>query len=526
MAVNNKPLGASGTTLNDMGNMGALTPILGRLAGGSKGGQMAADFARQMYPDPPKADPYEAALQFFLAMGQGASQPGATVLGSAVGAMQAPADYLAAKKKEKRETDQARMQTALQLAPSLKPAAGKVTYRPATEAELTQYGATAGQMGSDGKFYDLSKTSSASTGNTTVGVDPANLPALRALLNLPNLNVDENNNAIIPNSAVSTATAQGLILPKQAVPKQGVEKYLQQDRVLYMLEADAKAKLAGFGVNENDAEYANLIELMTTDDPNLIGRPVIQADSYLSFYVPRAGEESEFSVITRTPGGSPVPAEVLDRNEVLKGLSKIAIKQNQVMNDLLPTLDSAMTVLLQDQDLTGAFQNLTMPIRSFMTSAFGFSDDELESQRYLEAISNKLAPQMRPIGSGATSDMEFRAYKSAILTMENPAVSNYLTLYSLDKTTRNAKKELQLRRQLLTQNKSIQYIEDKVAELDKGIYEKFEPPSADMPLDEFLAARNAWKASLPNGAVILNKDSSGNKIYPNAGTFIIKGWGN
>jgi len=56
-------------------------------------------------------------------MGQGASQPGATVLGSAVGAMQAPADYLAAKKKEKRETDQARMQTALQLAPSLKPPA-------------------------------------------------------------------------------------------------------------------------------------------------------------------------------------------------------------------------------------------------------------------------------------------------------------------------------------------------------------------------------------------------------------------
>jgi hypothetical protein len=526
MAVNNKPLGASGTTLDDMGNMGALTPILGRLAGGTKGGQMAADFARQMYPDPPKSDPWEAALQFFLAMGQGASQPGATVLGSAVGAMQAPADYLAAKKKEKRETDQARMQTALQLAPSLKPAAGKVTYRPATEAELKQYGATSGQMGSDGKFYDLSKTTSTSTGNTTVGVDPANLPALRLLLNLPNLNVDENNNAIIPNSAVSTATAEGLILPKQAVPKQGLEKYLQQDRVLYLSDEGAKAKLATLGVNEGDTEYADLFSLITTDDPNLIGRPVIQADSYINYYIPRAGEDSEFNVVTRTPGGSPVPAEVLARNEEIKGLNKIAIKQNQVMNDLLPTLDSAMTVLLQNQDVTGAFQNLTMPIRSFMSSAFGFSDSELESQRYLEAISNKLAPQMRPVGSGATSDMEFRAYKSAILTMENPAISNYLTLYSLDKTTRNAQKELQLRRQLLTQNKSMEYIENKVSELDKGIYEKFEPPSADMPLDEFLAARNAWKASLPNGAVILNKDSSGNKIYPNAGTFIIKGWGN
>ena len=122
MAVDkNLRLGATASSANDLGNMGALTPILGQLAGGSQRGQMAADFARQMYPDTPKADPYEAALQFFLAMGQGASQPGATVLSSAVGAMQAPADYLAAKKKEKRDTDRARIQTAVQLAPSLKP---------------------------------------------------------------------------------------------------------------------------------------------------------------------------------------------------------------------------------------------------------------------------------------------------------------------------------------------------------------------------------------------------------------------
>ena len=104
-----------------MGNMGALTPILGQLAGGTKRGQMAIDFAQQLYPEVEKPDPYEAALQYFLEMGRQASQPGATVLGSAVGAMQAPADYLAAKKKEKKETDRARMQTALSLAPSLKP---------------------------------------------------------------------------------------------------------------------------------------------------------------------------------------------------------------------------------------------------------------------------------------------------------------------------------------------------------------------------------------------------------------------
>jgi hypothetical protein len=129
--------------------------------------------------------------------------------------MQAPADYLAAKKKEKRETDQARMQTALQLAPSLKPGAGKVTYRPATEAELAQYGATAGQMSSSGQFVDLSKTTG--TGSTsTVSVDPANLAALRTFLSLPNLAPDENNNVVLSNANVVKASNQGLVGPKQS----------------------------------------------------------------------------------------------------------------------------------------------------------------------------------------------------------------------------------------------------------------------------------------------------------------------
>ena len=54
----------------------------------------------------------------------------------------------------------------------------------------------------------------------------------------------------------------------------------------------------------------------------------------------------------------------------------------------------------------------------------------------------------------------------------------------------------------------------KFAELDKGIYEKFDGINAvDQNGDrkyntagEYAEARNAWKASLPNGAVILNKD--------------------
>ena len=127
-------LGVTGSQISDLGGNGALAPILTQL-GGAKGGKLAMDYARQMYPDAPEADPWEAALQFFLEMGRGASQPGSTVLGSAVGAMQAPVDYLNAKKKEKTETDRARLQTALQLAPSLKPKGG--TYKDPKEYSIS-----------------------------------------------------------------------------------------------------------------------------------------------------------------------------------------------------------------------------------------------------------------------------------------------------------------------------------------------------------------------------------------------------
>jgi hypothetical protein len=97
------------------------------------------DFANQLYPQVEEVDPWEAAFQFFSEMGRAASQPGATVLGSAVGSMQVPMDYLNAKKKEKRETDRARLQTAVSLAPSLKPpAATKAGYTNVTVDGVAQ----------------------------------------------------------------------------------------------------------------------------------------------------------------------------------------------------------------------------------------------------------------------------------------------------------------------------------------------------------------------------------------------------
>jgi hypothetical protein len=148
--------GASRTDPRSIAGMG----VLNSLSGGR--GDLVQQYVNEAVPLPKKADPYVAALKFFIEMGKQASQPGATVLGSITGSMGAPVDYLEAKALERQKAEQARSALGLQIAPSLKPGpgAGKITYRPATAAELAQYGATKGQMGSDGKFYDLSKTAS------------------------------------------------------------------------------------------------------------------------------------------------------------------------------------------------------------------------------------------------------------------------------------------------------------------------------------------------------------------------------
>jgi len=111
--------GVAGTAGMDS-NYGQGMGVLNTLGGSAEAGQQAMEFARQLYPDTPKADPWEAAFQFFAEMGKQASIPGATLVGSAVGSMQAPLDYLNAKKKELAETKRARMTAAVQLAPNLK----------------------------------------------------------------------------------------------------------------------------------------------------------------------------------------------------------------------------------------------------------------------------------------------------------------------------------------------------------------------------------------------------------------------
>ena len=115
MAVNDEQIGNANTKLSSYGSVGALDGLFSQDIA-----NQAMSISNQLYPQLPEPDPWEAAFQFFAEMGRQASQPGATVLGSAVGSMQAPLDYLNAKKKEKAESDRARMQSTITLGTTLK----------------------------------------------------------------------------------------------------------------------------------------------------------------------------------------------------------------------------------------------------------------------------------------------------------------------------------------------------------------------------------------------------------------------
>ena len=553
------------------------------------------NLAQALAGKPREVDPAMAAFLYFSKMGELASQPGATLFGSAAGAASSPAEYIMGIREANRKAEADVPATAINLMKALKPStAGATTYKsiivtmsdgttkkdyvPASEiasikaldgvvsvAEDTSASSTTGAkkpydvvitdvnafntafpnvnlpedntipltsdqvsllpMGS----YQLGDTST--TGKATKPFDIEILDKNKFLTIFPNTPIPENNVISINSQDADLLPVGSFKLYEEA--KSFSEKYLQQQTVVYAKnEVSAKKILSDLGVKETDTEYEGLLDIITTDDSELFGRPVIIADQYVNFYKPR-NENSGFNVIVRAPGGGAVPPEVTTRNEEIKKLVPIQITQQATARELIPTLEGALAILMQNPNITGAFQRATMEARNLLSSAFGFTSSELEDQKFLTALSNKLAPKMRPVGSGSTSDMEFKAYKQAILDMGNPVKTNYLTMYSLKRTTEAAVEEINLRRQLLSQGKSETYIANKILERPATIYEKFKTVDENgndlyQQGDEaqFVADRDRWFNSLPNGAVILNKDSRlGNKIFPASdSTLIIKGW--
>jgi hypothetical protein len=196
--------GASGTDPRSIAGMG----VLNSLSGGR--GDLVQQYVNEAVPLPKKADPYVAALKFFIEMGKQASQPGATVLGSITGSMGAPVDYLEAKALERQKAEQARSALGLQIAPSLKPPAkGKADYIEAvidgqsglyTSAEI----AKAKAEGKVVSIYEAPKSGSQNNDLKPFGlIDPENLAEIQRVI--PSASLDADGNILLTDAEAAMA---------------------------------------------------------------------------------------------------------------------------------------------------------------------------------------------------------------------------------------------------------------------------------------------------------------------------------
>jgi hypothetical protein len=157
-----------------------------------------------------------------------------------------------------------------------------------------------------------------------------------------------------------------------------------------------------------------------------------------------------------------------------------------------------------------------LPFKQVFNQAFGINDPEVMGLETLQATSNFLAPKMRPVGSGSTSDMEFRAYQQAALYLGNTPEANYISLYAFKKMAENGVRLNQLEQELLTSGEysSMRDVNKQLNDFDSGIFAKY---TGDPNSEEDVTA---WWNSLPDGAVAIN-----NGLFASDSPYLIKGWG-
>ena len=502
---------------NPYGDFGALNEaLLNKISGGQ--GKLINQYLDAALPMPEETNNWMPVYEFFRQMTENASKPGATVFGSAAQATSAPMDYLNAKKAEARKTQQARAALGLQIAPSLKPkaVAAKNTYRPATAEELTQYGATAGQMDSGGKFYDLSKTAGSTSMSTFGIVDGADGKlALETIIGKP-VAVDKDGNVVLNSTDQAIALDAGLLIPKQSGDGKVTTKTISAGTLAeYMTEDDARAYVINLGLPENNPNFERIVGQITAGDSSQVGRAVTQAGVYLELFPVYQNENMvNLQLSPSKTAAKPYYNTYVDKRLPL--IAKAVDTYNTQAREVLPRAREAMALLKTGRVQTGALSAALMPFKQVFNQAFGVNDPEVRDLETLQATSNFMAPKMRPVGSGSTSDMEFTAYQKAALYLGNSPEANYISLYAFAKMAENGIRLNQLEQELLTSGdySDMASVNAKLKIEDAGIFEKY---TGD-PNDD--AAIQAFYDSVPDGAVIINND-----IFNSPSSYIIKGWG-
>mgnify|MGYP003149414688 CR=1 FL=1 len=197
------------------------------------------------------------------------------------------------------------------------------------------------------------------------------------------------------------------------------------------------------------------------------------------------------------------------RQKYLEKLDKSLEAMQTQYDQIAPRIDTVLNILASGTK-TGIKEEFLLPIRRWLvgfTGADAKQVRELSAQELIASSSDALAPLMRVAGSGSTSDMEFKAYRNAAVSLANVPKANYISLYMLRKIKENALNAQLLRSDLATDvNLSKGAIKRAVDAQDKGIFIKY-----DGDIDDDVAIKN-WFNSTKRGDVILNLDSMGRPL--------------
>lgn len=283
----------------------------------------------------------------------------------------------------------------------------------------------------------------------------------------------------------------------------------------YMSSENAEKFLIDKGLSKDSPNFQAVVKKLTAPTDSMIGKPVVFADSFqMMTPVVKGNEIIDFNFTPVTGGAKPGVVTYREKEIPLLAKNDSYIAKSF---DVMPQVQRGMDLLLTGEVTTGGLTELTMPIRNIFGQLFGVSDPEIQNLQIIQSISNVLAPKMRPVGSGSTSDMEFKAYQRSIADLGNTPKANYLSLYTFKKVQENSAKASQKKYEIVVAGGGPKDVKAALEKMDKGIYETYKGPLEEDKVRE-------WYNSLPKGAVIYNRAPDGSKLIDDGNIFEIKGW--
>ena len=288
----------------------------------------------------------------------------------------------------------------------------------------------------------------------------------------------------------------------------------------YMTRENAEKAISALGLTPDMPNFEMAVNRITAPSDARIGKDIISQGKYVELR-PFAQDGIITDVMLSPSTGPLLPGFEVTRKKRLEILAKNQDERTEKLLQVVPTVERAMAQLMAGTE-TGKLTELTLGLKQLARQLFQTDKDigpGLIGLEDLMGISNYLAPKMRPTGSGSTSDMEFRAYQNAILSLGKTPEANYIALYAFKKMTENGIRNNMLEQQILADSSigDMKIVEAEMRKLDTGIFEKV-PADVDIENESEVLA---WYNSLPSGAVIDNSL----RVFDDPSPFIIKDWG-